>query len=273
MSFEKILEYCENYKIKELGITESGTFNYKGKILKKGHIIPKKLESKNLIDKGFFRDESKIYEDLKNQKKLHRFFHHLNSSQAMAINFVVPLIQKDLLKSILSSDKSKVCENTFEYEMANEETFEKKPHTKTNFDFYIKTNSKQHFYEFKYSEESFGSAKNDEAHHNKFLKVYKPVLQEICKKIPEETIFLKEYQLWRLLCHLQYGEVYIVLSCMRKNLIEKIEEAKGYLNDDYKNSIHILKLEDLVNELKQSKDTVVSKHYLEFEKKYLKSFE
>lgn len=208
MNFEKLLEHLKDYKIQKLKIPESGTFKSNGKLVKKDHILPKEKESKNLLDEGFHKDELKVYEELKKEKKLHRYFHHLNSSQAMAINFLEPLIQKDMLSYVLSNDKSKVCEEFFEYELHNDETFEKKPHTKTNFDFFIKTNSKRHFYEFKYTEASFGSAKKDEIHSQKYEKVYKPALKKVCKTIPEEKQFLNEYQLWRLFCHLQYGDVY-----------------------------------------------------------------
>ena len=92
---EKILNHLADYYRKRSGKNM--------KSLDRGYILPKDEAKKNLIKSSFVDKEEKIYDDITK----HVYFRHLNSSQAMTINFVVPLIEKEKLNVLIENDKSK----------------------------------------------------------------------------------------------------------------------------------------------------------------------
>ena len=258
---EKILKHLADYYRKRSGKNM--------KSLERGYILPKDEAKKNLIKSSFFDREEKIYDDITK----HVYFRHLNSSQAMTINFAVPLIEKEKLNVLIENDKSKKQNPKIEKRVC-EDTFEKKLRVKTDFDLLIKTEEKYHFYEFKYSENSFGSAKKNDSHIKIYNDTYKPVLNKICKGDVDVNKFLKEYQLWRNICHVAYmenktGEVYFVFPEFRDDLNEKVEDAKKALKDEYQNHVHILIIDEIVEKFKNSKEEDLKNHYTEFYEKYL----
>jgi len=91
---EKLVEYKKTQK--DLRNLDSGT--YRGKLY--DHILPladKKYKNKaNIIE--YYRDD--FYKSELSKIKYHKYFHHLNSSQAMCINFFYPLIKKEQLNIV-----------------------------------------------------------------------------------------------------------------------------------------------------------------------------
>lgn len=82
---------------------------------------------------------------------LYQDFHHLNSSQAVCLNFFYPFIEENqlpLLLDILHIKNEDIELSEFEKVISRAEG--------TNFDFYIKLKSgKQIFFEIKYTEDGF----------------------------------------------------------------------------------------------------------------------
>lgn len=263
---EKLFDHLADYKKTKLHIPENGTWNN----LKKDYILPKEEEKKNLINSGFYTEEENEY----NKIKTHTLFNHLNSSQALAINFTVPMKKKEKLSLLINNDKSKIIESWLEEKLDKNITFENEMKIQTSFDYLIETKNTYHFYEFKYSESSFGNAKNDDSHKKIYTNIYKPILDKICKEKISFDKFRKEYQLWRNICHVAYaegktGEVYFVLPDFRTDLINKVEEATKVLNDVYEKHVHKICIKKIVDELKESEDSDLKKHYKEFYEKYL----
>jgi hypothetical protein len=162
--------------------------------------------------------------------KPHIYFNHLNSSQAMCINFFYPLIKNNLLGHILFKVKINepidYCEVKFEKESNIEKTGRK-----TNFDFYIKTKKSTNiFFEIKYTERSFGIAKNDNAHIRKFSADYFPKLNSvphINKRYHSMDLFFKNYQIMRNILNIDENS-YVVIIYLKENekLRMKCEEVK-----------------------------------------------
>ncbi|HEX4051161.1 MAG TPA: hypothetical protein VHY19_09805 [Steroidobacteraceae bacterium] len=85
---EAILKHLAEYKRTSLGIEEDGCFFYKtGKKLCP-HILPTKHEWLNLLP--LFAISIREYLKRRPDIRMHRYFHHLNSSQAFAFNLFLP---------------------------------------------------------------------------------------------------------------------------------------------------------------------------------------
>jgi hypothetical protein len=85
MSYQDDLkEHLAEYKRSGLGISEPGIFRYRGRNVRRSHILPLANSSLNLLEEAssFFASYPKV--------RRHRDFHHLNSSQAFAINLFFP---------------------------------------------------------------------------------------------------------------------------------------------------------------------------------------
>ena len=185
---EKIREHLSNYKEKILADIPSGKWQEKGEL--RLHILHKDYKAKNLIgDYGRVFFEKKILD----KKKIHQYFHHLNSSQAMCINFFYPLIAENKLDIILKTlgldnEEVKIVEFEKESNIDDEKMIrEKIPELKqkdtipTSFDFYFETKSKKLHFEIKYTEGEFGTAKKDK-NTKKYLDKYKKKYDRIYSK-------------------------------------------------------------------------------------------
>ncbi len=201
-------EHLAQYKADVLGVPEDGIFHYRGRDIFKSHILPIAYGDKNILERyrvQFFSSEySKI--------KLHRFFHHLNSSQALCINLFYPLIVDNALRFFLSflNIKPEVYQRAlFEKESDIEVAVRR-----TSFDFYVQLAEHSNiFVEVKYTEEGFGRAENDEEHRAKFLKTYLPLVENSRFLMPgcqEVKFFLSHYQILRNLVHIS-DTAYVVL--------------------------------------------------------------
>ena len=248
----QITKHLAEYKVGTLGIIENGTW-WKNK-KEYQHILPKNKFIENIIDKGFQMELlSLICID-----DLHLGFHHLNSSQALALNLFGPLIitnNLSVIGNLLQIEIYDSAESEFEHiENQNENT---------NFDYYIEGNNLNIYFEVKYTEDSFGTAKDDEEHKNKYLKIYKDKLDNIVKITRKQ--FFNNYQLWRNILYSDNGYIVFVLPFFRKDLIDIVESAKKMISENQK--IKILYIEDIVNKCKNI--DALKDHYIEFEKKYL----
>lgn len=259
----RIFSHLETYKKAILKINAKGNFRSQDY----SHILPKDEIEKNLLQTDFKEKLHAAFSELKSKNQIHRYFHHLNSSQAFALNLFVPVMEGELYQDFLEKEIGNVSKAEFEH--IEENSFEKNENRKTNFDFYICADKKNYFFEVKYTEDSFGKAKNDTSHQEKYNRTYKAELEKICSKNIDEKRFLKEYQLWRNLCHVQYGEVYFVFPSFRTDLKVKVEEAKYFLKVEYQKSVFVLEIDDFVKRMTGSNSEKISAHYKEFKKKYL----
>jgi hypothetical protein len=124
------------YKKDYLKVNEPGIFNYSGKNYYLDHILPKNLENLNILQP--YNHDPDLLIMLPNEK-WHRYFHHLNSSQAMCVNFFYPLIKEKKLDIILEMLKVSGKVNYLKTKFEKESSIESDPYRKTNFDFFIET--------------------------------------------------------------------------------------------------------------------------------------
>ena len=274
---EKVLDKLADYKTNVLKIEENGIFRYRGKEYPKGHILP--IPSGKSI-----QDIVKEYNVLKClkgvdfliEKVLHRYAHHLNSSQLMCYNFFRPYIIKegsktspndaliDLLSKYIASNQCDDAECHFEYVQSGEYEGED-----TNFDFYLKSDETEVFFEIKYTEAGFGKCENDDRHKDKFERIYNGLIKK-CPAIKDSITFndefCKNYQLFRNSIRATGKNKYVIFIYDENNQYckDQLDEfLKKYITDDYKNmNIIGITWQDLAHKLK-------SPHREEFIDKYL----
>lgn len=237
------------------------------------HILPKEEEILNLLPTY----RKALDEYLKNNKELkkHIYFHHLNSSQAMCLNFFFPLFKEKQLDVILKLfgfeneeiNYSKTCfEKDSDVEKIN------KNYRPTSFDFYIETTTeKKIFFEIKYTEQEFGKAKNDDIHLNKFNDVYKNNLKVIKAEYHQPNVFFKNYQILRnLICISENSYVVFLYPNKNKKIKNQAESAKlNILNSNVKENLINLTWEELISFTEKNIENVnIKEQFKDFKEKY-----
>lgn len=253
---------------------ENGVFKYGGKDYYHDHILPGTAKEYNIIEQ--YRND--FYSSEYSNISFHKYFHHMNSSQAMCINFFYPLIkeqQLDLIPSILniSGDVVYNHEHTcFE----KESELEKGNSRKTNFDFYLNLNSGiKLFFEIKYDEREFGKGQKNLEHKQKFRDTYWPELEfhsAIKDCFKNEDSFLDNYQIMRNLIHINPTN-YVIFIFPEENLKIKKQAMlakKDMIKTGWENHFILLTWEDLMNKMdSQRLSQELVDYYIEFRKKYL----
>jgi hypothetical protein len=250
-----ILQHLAEYKSKVLNIDENGLYKNK----EYTHILPKEKKEQNLINISFREDMKFVFKRLKNN--IHPCFHHLNSSQALALNLFGPLEVQDHLEKVLSMIE--VTDTVIKSKFEHVEDYTEG----TNFDFYIEGEDKKYFFEVKYTEKNFAPVKKkDEEHIKKFENIYKPRLERFAKI--DEKEFFKNYQIWRNLIYVDRGIVVFVFPAYRIDLERAIIKAILSMTM-FQDRVRIIHIEDLCEVLENDESEVIKAHYQEFRRKYL----
>ena len=193
-------------------------------------------------------------------KDMHKYAHHLNSSQVLCYNFFRPLITINnsptdelvqlLEKQGIKISRSAIC--SFEYCPDKEE--------KTQFDFNIHDGDIEVIFEIKYTEYGFGKAKKDDEHKKKFVTIYEKYLNELyclkCKPYFDE--FADHYQLYRNTIRITDKNKYVVLLYPEANKKANSEASEfcGKMKEEYKDNILCLYWENRV-----AKDSDLDRKY------------
>jgi len=278
----KVKEHLGVYKRNILNISEDGIYDYKNKELLYEHILHKDKYKLNIIEKyrtDFFKSD--YYKGI----TLHRYFHHLNSSQAMCINFFYPLIKERSLESILNimGIEGEINYNCNDICFEKVSKLEKNTGRKTNFDFYIKLDSRIRIYfEIKYTESQFGKVnKNKEhkeykKHKKKFYDVYMPLIKNnpaIRESFKIEDKFLNNYQVMRNIAHISKNSYVIFIypegnKAIRKGALSAKEEI---IEKGWETHFILFTWEDLIRKLEcnLNSEELIEYYGKEFNLKYL----
>lgn len=221
---DDIIKHLSDYRLNQLGFLDKGTWTRNGKIYHFDHILPKDKNYMKLNILQGYRDS--FYNSDLSKISYHQYFHHLNSSQAMCINFFFPLFIEEKLDVILKAigffdefvDYKTVCfEKTSDIE---------KNGRHTSFDFYMQTkNGKKIHFEIKYTEQDFGKPKKDDKHKEKYRTDYAKKCNNIKLEYCNVDSFLDYYQLMRNLIHVE-NDSYVVFLYPKDNI--KVSQQANY---------------------------------------------
>jgi hypothetical protein len=271
MNFHNLAcRHLARYKMDVLGVKEHGLFQYLGRDIPKSHILPIAHRKLNLLEAYRARYFCSEYANV----KLHQFFHHLNSSQALCINLFYPLIAENALAFFFEFLHIPLGTNLrarFEKESEIEEATRR-----TSFDFYIQYSTASEIYvEVKYAEDGFGKAKNDQEHRAKFRETYLPLIEKspfLARRCEEETLFLTHYQVLRNLVHISEN-AYVVLLFPAANTAvatQAIYAREHFLTDTGRARLKVICLDDFVSFLEsQCSGGPLEGYYEAFRRKYL----
>lgn len=266
-------EHLARYKRDVLGIQEDGVFHYRGNDLLKPHILQAKSRKLNILES--FRDQ--FWSSNHGKIKPHKYFHHLNSSQALCVNLFYPLIAQDrldLFLQFLGIDSGGRLDACFE----KESDLERRADRLTSFDFWLGASDIRNiFVEVKYTEQGFGRAKHDEQHRAKFHETYLPLLERspfLVAECRDEAFFLDHYQILRNLVHLSDSDRVVLLFPSANTAVsEHAAYARDkLLTDAGRERLSIVYLEEFVTSLvEKCMGDPLEGYYQDFRRKYLPS--
>lgn len=181
--------HLAEYATRRLGVREAGV--YQGRAYR--HILPARLRFLNVLEG--IRAEVQKYLRAHRSVQLHRYFHHLNSSQALTFNLFYPFLAAGREANQILTDALDVGSGVGAWQ------FEFVPDAAegTNVDVAWRSSTGgQVFCEVKLSEQEFGAADRDARHRRKRVAVYLPRLQGLVDdSLLEERQFFRHYQLLR----------------------------------------------------------------------------
>jgi hypothetical protein len=175
---------------------EAGTWGKENRTY--GHILPVVHRGLNIVEpirEDFWRKHDP------RRWKLHQYFHHLSSSQALAFNLFfsmhprLPLSLRHTRRVL--GIKSESVDVDFEVVFPGGDG--------TNIDVLMtESRGARAVIEIKYTESAFGRARNDEDHVRKLRDTYVPrLLGRLPAQLLEPAPFLRDYQLFRNLAQIR----------------------------------------------------------------------
>jgi hypothetical protein len=214
------------------------------------HILPIDQREKNII--SAIREDFWSYYKIVNIK-LHQYFHHLNSSQALCFNLFFPLFYYDknllnyVLNNLMEIKNGNILKCEFEKILDSKEF--------TNIDFYIEhSNNKRTLFEIKYTERKFATVAGGKGHSNKYEKIYKPRLEKILKPefINQDFVF-NNYQVVRNLSYIDEKTTVVFLFPKANLDLQDTEKLiSKIILHKYVNQVKIIYLENFTSQILHS---------------------
>lgn len=240
-------EHLGIYAKERLGVFEQGT--YKGR--EYSHILPARLQFLNILES--VRKEVQSYLRSSSRIKLHRYFHHLNSSQAFTFNLFYPYFAEGgpsarTLSAVLGVDADVL---KWRFEVVPD------PAEGTNVDVMWKGLGGACVYcEVKLSEAEFGTAKDDPRHQKKWSEVYKPRLKSLVSEdlLSDRTAF-KYYQLLRNIALLSSDPKHrLVILMPRANeaLDPSLQKVLAGMKPSFRERVGVEYIEDCLSKLEKN---------------------
>lgn len=268
---ERAIKHLTRYKVDELRIHQPGIFRYRGADLEKAHILPLEKQDHNLLPlvRPFFRT---LADTAGKKLKWHRYFSHLNSSQALAIN----LFQPFLISSGRLTMLAKVLQLRLPFGRIG---FEHVPDAseRTNVDFFAEGENGSLLVEVKFTEDTFGKAKNDSAHRVKYRKLYRDRLKNIASFDGNEQLeFFAAYQFFRNAIYAGLKDnrptrVWFLVPHGNSSIKLAAKVFSARLNREIAPHIQTVDLEDVLQRIEKviPGDAGLVSHFAEFRRKYV----
>ena len=253
-TYEKTLKaHLDEYRRGRLGGVESGNHQTNNKKHPNKHILPTKLQWLNILEP--IRAEVMQYQTA-NGLRLHRYFHHLNSSQAFAFNLFIPLFQHapEKLARVLGTP----AVLSLQLEQSAD------PDERTQIDVQWMVDERSWVYcEVKLSEAEFGTTEGAGRHSRKLEDTYRPVLERYVSDQIWDDKGARFYQFQDVYQHLwlaargghETDEVRFLLPRANETLLEQYQEAMSLVGPALKSRTRLIYVEDVLRQLARSHDT------------------
>jgi len=248
--YQKSLErHLANYKEQRLGVREKGTFVHRGVERQYRHILPTSLKWLNIPEP--FRMEVQEYVAGHRDIKLHKYFHHLNSSQAFALALFVPYLTQApgaLMRAVRGSEIE-----AWDLERVPD------PQEGTNVDAWWRSAGGETYCEVKLSEREFGPATDDARHRRKLDSIYGPALRgQVDDVLLEPEAFFENYQILRNLwlaarAGHEQDRVVFLLPQANARLAAQLQEVLTQVKRPLRSRVSVVYTESLLERLR--KDT------------------
>jgi len=241
---ERLERHLSSYRRDRLGVARCGTFRHKGVERVYGHILPRELRWLNIPEA--FRAEIRAYISANPRIQLHRYFHHLNSSQAFALNLFYPYLTLDKPTLSKALGISPIERGSFE-EIPE-------PGEGTNVDVLLVVENDVPLYcEVKLSETGFGTAPVDARHRKKVEKVYRPtLLGHVDSSLLDPEVFCASYQILRnlwLAAKNPVGSVLFLLPKGNTALSAKLSHVLSRADPELRARTRVVFMEDVLKAL------------------------
>ena len=233
------------------------------------HILPPGLKWLNLIEP--YRKGIKEYVEPRGSRR-HKYFHHLNSSQAFTFNPFLPFF-------LDGAPASRALSAAFGFDGdVDAPEVEAVPDEAegTNIDvcWRLRGNGTV-LCEITLSESEFGSAADDPVHEKKWRDVYTPVLRgKVGDSALERRYFFRHYQLLRNLWHVaRASDAQLVIFLPRANaaLRPALDRLLPTLRADLRSRVHVRYVEDILGALAENESLSLRLRWLvaALQEKYL----
>lgn len=247
-SFQDVLKrHLIAYKVEQLGIPQPGVFLYRGREVKREHILPKVHRFRNL----FAEAEPHVRRLLKDPKirlRLHMYFHHLNSSQAFTFNLFFPYFyggpeaSSALLRALNQKGMLVDCHPEA---IPDEEE-------RSNIDMLWTTDDgTTTICEVKLSETDFGKAADDGRHQTKF-KTYEVLSAHLEPGRFERQAFFEAYQfnrnVWHMVRH-DNNRLIFLLPRANAGLWKLVDNLRLGVVPHTRERISVIATEDVIEKL------------------------
>jgi hypothetical protein len=194
---DDLKKHLAEFKRENLGITLPGVFRYRGRDVHRHHILPLANSVANLLEEAVPAASAFL---AIHPHKRHRYFHHLNSSQAFAFNLFFPYFsgEPESATALLRA----LGQNGILAEWEPEAV--PVPDEETNIDvLWTTTDGVRTFCEVKLSEAGFGKALDDDRHRGKLVNIYRETLVgHLEASRLERLAFFDAYQFNRNVWHM-----------------------------------------------------------------------
>jgi hypothetical protein len=180
----------------------------------------------------------------------------------MCFNLFAPLFLTgnfNVVLDLIRNESGKII--NYEFEKVEDVT------EKTIFDLYTETDKNKYYFEIKYSEDNFGTTKDDDEHIKKYNEIYKARLS-LLNNVDQKTFF-NNYQLFRNIIYCTNGYITFVFPSFRNDLKERVEAIKEkHCTDEQKQKVLILTVEEIVDKAITLDNKQLNNHYSLFKEKY-----
>jgi len=249
-----IKEHMCHYKRDFLRVKEKGVYRYDGRVYNYCFILPDEDKRKNIIQKYRHRFWNSSYA----LEETDGDFCHLDSAQALCINFFYPLIDAGHLEDFIQI----IGMGNREIKYSN--CFRRGEHFELDLD----TGDGHLFFNVKYTGKSYGSLKDTEENRKAYQEIYKPMLEKsdaIRDVYKEKKIFFKHYEIIRSLLRIE-GEDSAVFMLPYENEMLKsyIHIIEDILRPNYLANLKIVYWEDIFTALPESMISMYSEFILKY---------